>query len=72
MVVYPNPAQDEMTLSLEGLRRYEIVNMDGKTIMQGTANGKRHTIDVSGLASGMYLVKAYNGQSWSISKVQVK
>ena len=72
MVVYPNPTQGEMTLSLEGLRRYEIIDMNGKTVMQGQANGKRHTIDVSTLASGHYLVKAYNGQSWNISKVQVQ
>ena len=72
MVVYPNPTQGEMTLSLEGLHRYEIIDMNGKTVLQGQSNGKRHTIDVSTLASGLYLVKAYNGQSWSISKVQVK
>ncbi len=72
MVVYPNPTQDAMTLSLEGLRRYEIVDMNGQTVMQGTANGKHLTIDVSTLASGLYLVKAYNGQGWSISKVKVK
>ncbi len=72
MVVYPNPTQGEMTLSLEGLRRYEIIDMNGKTILQGQANGKQHTIDVSTLASGLYLVKAYNGQSWNISKVQVQ
>ncbi len=72
MAVYPNPAQGELTLSLEGLSRFEIIDMNGQTVMQGTANGKRHTVDVSALASGLYLVKAYNGQNWSISKVQVK
>ena len=72
MVIYPNPTQDEMTLSLEGLRRYEIIDMNGKTVMQGQANGKRHTVNVSTLASGLYLVKAYNGQRWHICKVQVK
>lgn len=72
MVVYPNPTQGEMTISLEGLRRYEIIDMNGQTVMQGQANGKLHTIDASDLASGLYLVKAYNGQSWSISKVLVK
>ena len=72
MVVYPNPTQGEMTMSLEGLQRYKIIDMNGQTVMQGQANGKRHTIDVSALASGIYLVKAYNGQSWCISKVQVQ
>ena len=72
MAVYPNPIQDELTISLEGLRRYEIINMNGQIVIQGQVNGKRHTIDVSTLASGLYLVKAYNGQNWSISKVQVK
>ncbi len=72
MVVYPNPTQGEMILSLEGLRCYEIINMNGQTVMQGQASGKQHTIDVSALASGLYLVKAYNGKNWCISKVQVK
>ena len=72
MAVYPNPTQGEMTISLEGLQRYEIIDMNGQTVMQGQANGKRHSIDVSALASGLYLVKAYNGKSWSICKVQVK
>ena len=70
--IYPNPTQGEMTISLEGVRRYEIIDMNGQTVMQGQARGKRHTIDVSDLASGLYLVKAYNGQSWSICKVQVQ
>ena len=72
MIVYPNPTQGELTLSLEGLRHYEIINMNGQVVMQGQANGKRITINVSALATGLYLVKAYNGQTWSICKVQVK
>jgi len=72
MVVYPNPAHNEMTLSLEGLHRYEIIDMNGQTVMQGLANSKLHTINISGLASGLYLVKAYNGQCWSVCKVQVR
>ena len=71
MIVYPNPAQSEMTLCLEGLCCYEIINMNGQTVIQGRAKGKQHTIDVSTLDSGIYFVKAYNGKSWSISKVQV-
>jgi len=70
--IYPNPTHDKMTISLEGLRHYEVINTNGQTVIQGQTNGKRNTIDVSGLASGIYLVKAYNGQSWSVCKVQVK
>lgn len=72
MNVFPNPVQSEMTLSLEGLRRYEIINMNGQTVLEGQAKGKQQTIDVSGLASGLYFVKAYNGKHWSVCKVQVK
>ena len=72
MAVYPNPIKDEMTLCLEGLCCYEIIDMNGQTVTQGQAKGNRHTIDVSALASGIYIVKAYNGQCWSISKVQIK
>ena len=72
VAVYPNPTQCEMTISLEGLSRYEIIDVNGQTVMQGQAKGNQHTVDISALASGMYLVKAYNGQRWSICKVQVK
>lgn len=72
MAVYPNPTQGEMTLSLEGLNRYEIIDMNGQTIMQGQTKGNRHTIDVSTLVSGLYIVKAYNGHNWNIRKVLVK
>ncbi|MBR1513204.1 MAG: T9SS type A sorting domain-containing protein [Bacteroidales bacterium] len=72
MVVYPNPATNEMTLSLEGLRQFEIIDMNGQTVMQGQTQGKRHTVDVSGLSSGCYVVKAYNGESWSFSKIVIK
>ena len=72
MTVYPTPTQGEMTICLDDMSRYELIDMNGQTVMQGKTNGKRHTIDVSTLASGLYLVKAYNGQSWSISKVQIK
>ena len=72
MVVYPNPAHNEMTISLEGLRCYEIIDMNGQTVMQGWANSKLQTINIADLASGLYLVKAYNGQHWSVCKVQVR
>lgn len=72
IAIYPNPAQDEMTLSFKDLQRYEIINMNGQTILEGQASGHQQTIDVSNLASGLYFVKAYNGKNWSISKVQVK
>ena len=72
LAVYPNPAQDEMTVSLEGLSCFEIIDMNGRTVLQGQADGKRQTIDVSALASGLYLVKAYNGMNWNICKIQVK
>ena len=72
MVVYPNPTQDEITISFKGLRRYEIIDMNGQIVMQDQTHGERYTINVSTLVSGIYLVKAYNGKNWSISKVQVK
>lgn len=72
LVVYPNPVQDEMTVSLDGLSCFEIIDMNGRTVLHGQADGKQQTIDVSALASGLYLVKAYNGMNWSICKIQVK
>lgn len=72
MAVYPNPTQNELTINLEDLNRFEIIDLNGRTVLSGQANGKQHTIDVSSLTSGLYLVKAYNGQNWSICKVKIK
>ncbi len=52
-VVYPNPAQNHVSVSVEGFISAEIVTLSGTSLVQST----EETMDISDLPSGVYLVK---------------
>ncbi|OIQ17235.1 MAG: hypothetical protein BM557_08460 [Flavobacterium sp. MedPE-SWcel] len=59
--VYPNPAQDELTIATVSdvlVTNISLYSVDGKLILQTvpTANDKVHTIDVSTVTKGMYIL----------------
>ena len=56
--IFPNPAQDVINIeseNLEGQLHYNIVDVEGRIIEERDLDG--NTIDVSGLASGVYMLK---------------
>lgn len=58
VVYYPNPVQDVLTVhSQKALRSIEVYSMDGKTagVQKNLTNG---SVDLSGLAAGVYSVRA--------------
>ncbi|MGB6036375.1 MAG: T9SS type A sorting domain-containing protein, partial [Cryomorphaceae bacterium] len=63
-VVYPNPSNGNVHLNWEKKEGfgYEIQNITGKVITAGTSRTERISIDLSALASGIYLVKAFDGK----------
>ena len=57
MGIWPNPARDRLYIETnEGISRLRIVSMDGKTRYDRTHAGTLHTVDVSPLPAGMYVV----------------
>lgn len=72
--LYPNPAQGELNVNLAGVagaNAYTIYDVTGKTLQQGMLNSTISTINVSGLASGSYLVKI-SGENGSSAKMFIK
>lgn len=59
MSVYPNPATHTLFVALPNDTKASmtIYNMEGKAIKTETAQGTRTAIDLSGMASGQYLLK---------------
>jgi len=59
--VYPNPATNELAVSNAAGSRaatgYLIVDMAGRTALQGSLHGGQNPIDVSGLVPGTYVLK---------------
>lgn len=69
--VYPNPTEGSLTLMMDDIQQVVVMDMSGNTVMSSSMNGSNR-IDLNGIASGLYIVKAYNGKTWSFGKVQVK
>ncbi|WP_312296758.1 T9SS type A sorting domain-containing protein [Chryseobacterium sp.] len=56
--VYPNPVQDILTISFDQkILSVAVYNASGQQVLTKTINDTKGTIDVSGLVSGVYLVK---------------
>ena len=54
--VYPVPAENEIQIQAEGFQKAEIFTLTGQMMLESEQN----SINVSGLASGMYLLKVYD------------
>ncbi len=56
--VFPNPAQDFITIQLDELiREVQIFDLSGKLMLQANSLSKEDRIDLSGLSKGMYILK---------------
>ena len=56
--MYPNPASNSLNISAtETIQNAEIYNILGKNVMSVNVNDTKVTLDISNLASGMYIVK---------------
>ncbi len=62
--VYPNPTNNLLKMKfapeLVG-STYSVLNNVGKVVLAGTVEGGQMTEDVSGLASGLYIIRSTNG-----------
>jgi hypothetical protein len=69
--IYPNPARATLTIdagtSVNKLTRYDITDMMGRSVQQGTLNNQQ-TISVQKLASGTYFVNVYAAKGAVMTK----
>ena len=65
--IYPNPADDFIVISSsKKINQYEIIDLLGKKVLK--SNFKTEKIDVSGLQSGVYILKVEDGSKSEIHK----
>ena len=71
MQVMPNPCHDQLEVVLKtDVQGLYLIDMSGKTILaRSTAAVGSYTFSVSGLAAGVYFVKAYANGRWVTVKV---
>ncbi len=72
ITISPNPAMDKLQITNDKLQigdEITVTDLLGQTVIRTTQNAVRTTqIDVSGLPSGMYLLKARTKDGWVINK----
>lgn len=71
--IYPNPAEDFLTLSnIEGINQIVITNMLGEAVQAFNVNGDSSTINVAKLQSGIYFVTLMDNNSVKKTRKFVK
>jgi len=59
--LYPNPAADELTLTIDDIRYadipFTILDLTGSVLLQGLLKGQDRHIDISTLANGYYILQ---------------
>jgi hypothetical protein len=67
----PNPASNSITISINTTEtkelHYNIINILGKSVQEGTIKEKEITLDIHNLSSGMYVVNVIGskGDRWT-------
>ena len=57
MMVYPNPAKDNLTIKAEGMTRITITNTLGQVVYDMNANSDNEVINMSQYDAGIYMVR---------------
>ena len=71
--VFPNPATDQLNItSSVPFSKISIVNMLGQTIKTIEVGAENHTMDVSDMAKGLYILKVETPQGSTTKKIQIK
>lgn len=68
--IYPNPANNLITIESEVNKGfYTLTDVTGKTLLQGSVNSEKFTLDLSSLSSGVYFITVANSERQVVGKV---
>ncbi len=72
--VYPNPASDKLNIEVSSDSKVQMLDLNGKKVVaeKNVNANQKGSIDVSGLAKGVYMMKVYNANSVTTKKVVIK
>ena len=69
MIVYPNPAKDNLTIKAEGMKRITITNTLGQVVYDNEANSDNEVINMSQYDAGIYMVRITTENGSVVRKV---
>ena len=68
LTLYPNPASNKFTISTPSKGSISILNISGQQILQQKITEQTTTVDVSGLKSGVYILRLKSDQTVATTK----
>ncbi len=72
-VVYPNPAQDYVTIQANGtINQVRIYNYVGQLIDQTVVDNEKATLSTDGYQAGIYFIHVETAEGWSTRKVVIE
>ena len=69
--IYPTPTNDNITVEVEGLQRLSVVNELGQVVYDAEVNGDEATLNMSQFGMGVYMIRIYAENGWSVKRVTV-
>ena len=69
MMLYPNPAKDNLTIVAEGMTRITITNTLGQVVYDRNTNSDNEVIDMSQYDAGIYMVRITTEKGSAVRKV---
>jgi len=69
LAIYPNPANDKITIKGEAINSIKVTDFKGRTVRQLLTSGNQVTIDLSGNAKGVYFVSVETKKGILIKKI---
>lgn len=69
--LYPNPAQQSLSLEAEGMTHMEVYDVLGQLVYQQDAESNNLTLNVSDWMEGLYFVKVQTQSGWFIRRVSI-
>jgi len=66
--IFPNPANDNLTIETPQKSSIEIINIQGQLIKTLTSSGNKTNIDVSALPCGVYIVEVKTEKGMAVKK----
>jgi len=69
--VYPNPANNIVTIAAPGFESYQltVTDVSGKVVMEKSLNGVENTLDISALSTGAYFFTLNSGDKKETVKI---
>lgn len=71
-MVYPNPAQDRIVVTLPHKSKVKVTNLYGQSFFEGELNEGVNELNVSGLEAGMYMLTTTGNSKASSIKFTIK